>query len=123
MKKHQQLGMNAGTASHRLVKDLLFKFVQEAGHVCHRCKKPLTREDFSIEHVEPWLDSAEPARLFFDLSNIAYSHKLCNSLASRREKIHEDEKALSRSTSQRYREQHPERVREQKRSYRARNAA
>ena len=73
-----QLGMNAGTASHRLVRDILFKFILDAGHTCYRCKGILTREDFSIEHKEPWLDSSDPVKLFFDLNNIAFSHKSCN---------------------------------------------
>lgn len=84
MKKHIQLGMNASTASHRLVKDLLFKFVEDAGHVCHQCGKPMTRNDFSIEHKTPWLDSEDPQKLFFDLDNIAFSHKWCNIAAARK---------------------------------------
>ena len=88
MKKQLQLGLNPGTASHRLVKDLLFKFVVDAGHTCFRCGLILTRDDFSIEHKEPWLDSAEPAVKFFDLSNIAFSHKVCNYGAARKHHSH-----------------------------------
>lgn len=84
MKKQQQLGINPGTASHRLVKDLLFKFVIDAGHVCFRCGFPLLREDFSIEHKEPWLDSTDPTAKYFDLSNIAFSHRSCNFGAARK---------------------------------------
>jgi hypothetical protein len=83
MKKHQQLGMNAGTASHRLVKDILFRFVVEAGHTCFRCGGALTRESFSIEHKEAWLDSADPKAMFFDQNNIAFSHLGCNARAKR----------------------------------------
>jgi hypothetical protein len=85
-KKHQQLGMNPSTAQQRLVKDLLFKLATDAGHACHHCKQSLTRDTFSIEHKKPWLDSAEPRKLFFDLSNIAFSHQECNFRAARREK-------------------------------------
>ena len=84
MKKHTQLGMNPSTASGRLLKDLLFKFVQEAGHVCHQCGKPMLRENFSIEHKTPWLDSDNPVELFFSLDNIAFSHKGCNIAAARK---------------------------------------
>jgi hypothetical protein len=84
MKKQLQLGMNPSTASHRLVKDLLFKFVSDAGHVCHQCQKPMSRDDFSIEHKEPWLDSEDPAGLFFGLNNISFSHKVCNIAAARK---------------------------------------
>lgn len=84
MKKQQQLGMNPGTAAHRLIKDLLFSFVVSAGHKCHHCKEELTRETFSVEHKEPWLDAANPSERFFDLKNIAFSHQSCNSAAARR---------------------------------------
>lgn len=78
MKKNKQLGMDAGTASYRLMKDLLFKFVTDAGHLCHRCQKPLTRADFTADHIVAWLDSPNPIELFFDLKNIAFSHLACN---------------------------------------------
>lgn len=83
-KKAEQLGMNAGTASHRLTKDILFQFVTSGGHKCFRCGKDLQRENFSIEHKKPWLDSIDPIGLFFDLENIAYSHLSCNVSAARR---------------------------------------
>lgn len=86
-KKKTQLGMNPSTASHRLVKDILFKFVQEAGHTCHQCAGELTRDTFSVEHKEPWLDSADPQGLYFNLDNIAFSHLSCNSKAARRDKL------------------------------------
>lgn len=79
MKKQAQLGMNPGTASNRLVKDILFHFVKESGAGCFQCGKPMLREDFSIEHKEPWLDSENPREMFFDLNNISFSHRKCNS--------------------------------------------
>ncbi|MBK3437474.1 hypothetical protein M1M11_31720 [Pseudomonas azerbaijanoccidens] len=82
--KTDQLGMNPGTASHRLVKDLLYKFVIGAGHKCHRCGEKMLRENFSIEHIEPWMNSPDPRAMFFDLENIAYSHLKCNFAAARR---------------------------------------
>lgn len=78
-KNKQRLGMSTDTASHRLAKDLLFKFVFEAGHKCHRCGGRLDRETFSIDHIEPWRTSINPAFDFFHLPNIAYSHRTCNS--------------------------------------------
>ena len=82
-KRHDQLGMNASTASSRLVKDLLFMFLIKDGHTCFQCGEELTRETFSIEHKEPWLDSEDPKKVFFDLNNIAFSHHSCNSSAGR----------------------------------------
>jgi len=78
-KKRVQLGMNPSTASGRLIKDILFKFVIDAEYNCYRCGEELTRETFSIEHKVPWLDSDNPVELFFDLDNISFSHHTCNS--------------------------------------------
>ena len=77
-KKNEKLGMNYSTASHRLVRDILFKFIVDAGITCYRCGKDLTRETFSIEHKEAWLNSEDPVGLFFDLDNISFSHQSCN---------------------------------------------
>jgi hypothetical protein len=76
--KHEQLGMNPSTASHRLVKDILYRLVIESGEKCFRCGEELTRDTFSIEHKVSWLHSSDPVNLFFDQSNIAFSHLKCN---------------------------------------------
>ncbi|EEB61296.1 hypothetical protein PSPTOT1_3791 [Pseudomonas syringae pv. tomato T1] len=86
VKKAAQLGMNPGTASNRLVKDILFKFVSDAGEVCFQCEMPMTRQNFTIEHKVPWLDSKDPKALYFDLQNIAFSHHKCN-VAERRQTL------------------------------------
>lgn len=86
-KKKKQLGMNPSTASHRLVKDILWNFIVYAGRDrCFRCGKKMTRETFSIEHKAPWLDSEDPVGLFFDIDNISFSHNSCNYSASRKSK-------------------------------------
>lgn len=73
-KKTKQLGMNPSTASHRLVKDLLWKLVQDTGQSsCCKCGELMSRETFSIEHITPWLDSDDPVGLYFDLGNISFS--------------------------------------------------
>lgn len=43
----------------------------------------MARDNFSIEHKIPWLDSDDPVDLFFNLENIDFSHLLCNSAAKR----------------------------------------
>lgn len=86
-KKVSQLGMNPGTASYILVKDILFSIISENGIVCFHCNLPLTRDTFSIEHKVPWLDSENPRGMFFDLRNISYSHLSCNSKASRKRSV------------------------------------
>ena len=77
-KKALKLGMNYSTAANRLRSDLLYHFAIKFGHKCHRCSKDLTRETFSVEHIEPWLNSDDPVKNFFDISNIAFSHQSCN---------------------------------------------
>jgi hypothetical protein len=83
--KKRQLGMDAGTASNRLVKDILWSLIVQSGEgYCYRCKEPMLRNNFSIEHKEPWLHSEDPKGLFFSLDNITFSHKSCNYSAARR---------------------------------------
>ena len=63
-KKKMQLGMNPSTASHRLVKDTLWRLIQATDQTaCVKCGDSMTRETFSIEHLEPWLDSEDPQGL------------------------------------------------------------
>lgn len=83
-KRTEQLGMPYGTASGRLVKDILFKFICETGkNVCYQCGKEMSRDTFSIEHKIPWIDHPNPIETFFDLDNISFSHLSCNVKAAR----------------------------------------
>ena len=77
-KKANQLGMPFGTASNRLKKLILFKLLVDAGlHQCFKCKEDIGNVDeLSIEHIEPWFNIN--SELFWDLDNIAFSHKDCN---------------------------------------------
>ena len=95
MKKQQQLGMNPSTASHRLVKDILFSLIKDTP--CFHCGEPLTRETFSIEHKAPWLNSDDPVGRFFDLDNISYSHLLCNTRAGGRDSKLSEQKRSERN--------------------------
>lgn len=85
-KKRQQLGMPIGTATNRLVKALLYSFAQRLRlTTCYRCGQIIERpQDMSIDHKVSWLDSNNPQVLFFDVNNVALSHKTCNSEAGRR---------------------------------------
>jgi hypothetical protein len=76
-KAKEQLGMDFGKASYILNKDLLFSLIEDIS--CYRCGLDLTREDFSIDHKIAWRNNIDAFQLFFDLDNIAYSHKNCNS--------------------------------------------
>lgn len=76
--KVETLGMPHGTARSKLVANLLFSLVQELDRdVCHVCNTKIkTLKEFSIEHIRPW--EGVSADLFFDLNNIAFSHRKCN---------------------------------------------
>lgn len=77
-KAKQQLGMPYPTATHRLRKMILFDCVQKLGRdTCYVCEDPIESvEELSIEHKLPWLDKG--VDLFWDLENIAFSHRICN---------------------------------------------
>lgn len=71
------LGMGYGTAMNRLRKNVLFRLVQDLGRDdCFKCGlKIATALELSLEHKIPWNGDAE---LFWDLDNIAFSHRACN---------------------------------------------
>jgi hypothetical protein len=84
-RKTQQLKMNPSTASQKLVKDILYSFILRLGlNECFQCGDEMERDNFSIEHKIPWLDSEDPIDLFFNLDNISFSHHVCNVNAARR---------------------------------------
>ena len=78
-KKSLLLGMNFVTARNRLDRDLLFHFVTVMGYKCHRCGEEITRDTFSVDHIENWSQAENPIESFFDIKNIAFSHHNCNS--------------------------------------------
>lgn len=74
----EQLGLKMGTASRRLKKAILFSLIQRLGDdICFKCGLKITTiDEMSIEHKHPWLHVS--AELFWDLNNIAFSHRKCN---------------------------------------------
>jgi len=84
--KKKQLGMNPSTASHHLNKQLLFALGRKLDmQWCFQCGAEIESvKDMSVEHKIPWLNSEDPVSLYFDLDNIAFSHKSCNYSAARR---------------------------------------
>jgi hypothetical protein len=85
--KSDFLGMPYGTANGRLKKMIIFRMAQRLGEdVCFRCGKRIDEIDaLSIEHKNPWLNRS--VDLFWDLDNIAFSHVICNSIASEKRRI------------------------------------
>lgn len=76
--KDKQLGMDFGTACHRLKKLILFKYIQKAEEdICFKCAKKIDIvQELSIEHKVTW--QGKSSDLFWDLDNIAFSHLKCN---------------------------------------------
>ena len=71
--------MNPSTANYKLTKDILWALIVQTNQdLCCKCKLPMSRDTFSIEHIVPWLDSSNPVELYFDLKNISFSHLSCN---------------------------------------------
>jgi hypothetical protein len=81
--KARQLGVSPSAAMAKLVRMFLFQTLSRLNeNVCFRCGKVIERlMELSIDHKEPWLH-VDP-KLFWDLSNVAVSHKACNSGARR----------------------------------------
>lgn len=79
-RKSEFLGMPHGTAANKLKKNILFSLLVHIDmHHCYVCGDEIgSADDLSIEHIEPWLDRENGVELFWDLENIAFSHKTCN---------------------------------------------
>ena len=74
------LGDKLSTAKSRLNKLLMFELAKKCNmETCYRCGTEIeTCEDFTIDHKESWLLSDEPAKMFYSMDNIAFSHARCN---------------------------------------------
>ena len=71
--------MPFGTACHRLRKSIMFEMLKgrHFDDKCFKCGKPIdTAESMSIEHKIDW--QGKSAELFWDIENIAFSHRKCN---------------------------------------------
>jgi hypothetical protein len=82
--KCKQLGMPFGTACNRLRKMVMHDLLRNFGlDRCFKCGLTIeSPEDLSLDHKQNWqhVDVA----LFWDLSNIAFSHRICNKTDKRR---------------------------------------
>lgn len=79
-KKSEQLGISYSKASHTLRKNIMFLLIQQCGmDRCYVCGATICDANtLSIEHKQAWMYSKEPSKLYFELSNIAFSHRSCN---------------------------------------------
>ena len=78
--------MNEGTANHRLNRMVMFSLIKKCNmDSCFRCGEKIESvKEMSIDHMEDWLHSKDPVKLFFDTENIKFSHISCNSRVTRR---------------------------------------
>jgi hypothetical protein len=83
------LGMGYKMATSRLERKWLFHLLKQAGKIkCYHCPFDVESEnDMSIEHMEIWggnrAKGIEPCvEKFWDLDNLAVSHKRCNTSAA-----------------------------------------
>lgn len=79
-KQAAALGMSRGTANHRLLKQIVLKMLQGLNqHWCFQCGGEIKSvSEMSVEHKVPWDGKPD---LFWDLDNVAFSHRDCNSAA------------------------------------------
>lgn len=77
-KAKRQLGLSPSTARNLLKRNIIYYLAQKTGmDTCFRCGGKIERpQDISIEHKIPWLDA--DIALFWDMDNIAFSHRICN---------------------------------------------
>lgn len=79
----EQLGMPLSRARARLIRIILFDFAKQLSlDICFQCGQKIEKlEEFTIEHKIPWLH--KDSNLFWDITNIAFSHYICNSAKTR----------------------------------------
>lgn len=81
-RRSELIGESIDGAWYKLRKMILYNQAKELDKdICCRCHKKIENIDgFSIDHVASWEKSSDPKKLFYDLSNIAFSHTSCNYL-------------------------------------------
>ncbi len=109
------LGAGNAGARQKLDRMLLFDYVGRCNMLyCYQCGEPIeVIEEFSVEHKEPWRIADDPVASFFDLDNVAFSHRRCNTGAANRRKYAtkaERNKAAYKRKSE-YMKAHPEKRR------------
>lgn len=84
-KRSAALGMDTSNAQKKLARLLAFEFLQlKYGTLCWHCNEEVLRSEFSFDHINQWLNSADPVAGYFDLTQIRLSHRHCNILDGQR---------------------------------------
>lgn len=98
-------GISSGSASCKLRKMIMFDLARKLDLLtCYRCSEVIETVDvFSIDHKINWLGAPNELEVFFDISNIAFSHHSCNCAAARKPtKKYVDVKERRRQGRKRY---------------------
>jgi hypothetical protein len=117
-RRAKKLGMPFGTAMGRLRKSIMYKLAGLAGLLsCFRCGRPIENEsEFSIDHKKSWWLAEDPVAVFFDLTDIAFSHAFCNgSAAVRTNKIYATVKLRRATSRKRYWDKNKKRINAERR--------
>lgn len=73
------LGQSLPTAMHQLTRQKLFELIESSGlNNCFRCNKPMTAQDFTLDHKEGWMHATDPPKSFWAKENHSWSHFTCN---------------------------------------------
>jgi len=77
--KESQLGMKLCQARTLLHRKLIFSLIEKSDqNLCFKCSRPMTENNYSIEHRDEWLYADDPVKAYFNMDNIAFSHRKCN---------------------------------------------
>lgn len=83
-RKAETLGMAHGTANNLLRRNIIFElltttWMESTPGICFRCEKLiLSADEMSIDHKQPWEGRENGKELYWDIGNIAFSHRRCN---------------------------------------------
>jgi hypothetical protein len=89
--KSELLGSSFSSAYQRMLKNILYDKIIVANNIkCMRCGEEMSREDFSIDHIEQWRAADNPFESMVSSDNCDFSHLSCNTKegASRRKLGH-----------------------------------
>ena len=78
--RDELLGCSYSTARNRLRVRIIYDLFHRLNALsCYRCGEHIAdHQELSIDHKIAWLNSDDPSGLYFDVTNLAASHKRCN---------------------------------------------
>jgi len=85
-RKAKLLGRPFGTANKKLRKSILFMLIKKINkNICYKCNKKIENmSNLAIKHKDNWMSTKNPIESFYDLNNIIFSHRKCDTFESSR---------------------------------------